>query len=86
MKPILAILHLSFGLLSLLLCAPATAATLTIYPDQDTTIYQEDGNLGNGAGQHFYVGMDASGNVRRSLVRFDVAGMVPAGSVASRAV
>lgn len=59
---------------------PAFADTLTLAPSMDCTLYAEDGGLANCAGQGLFVGENASGNVRRSVVAFDVASAMPAGS------
>lgn len=52
-----------------------TALTAQLVPSQDTTIYEQDNLASNGAGQFL-----VSGEGVRSLLRFDVASSVPAGS------
>lgn len=67
----------------------ASAAVVTINPEADTTIYE--GALGNdpsgtmqdnscGGGPDIFAGLTDDGERRRALLRFDVAGAVPAGS------
>src|SRR5688500_313202 len=71
-----------------LLLAPAAAdaqsVTVTLQPDQDAGTMEEDGDLANGAGTGFHVGVTANGDERRALVRFDVSS-IPAGSTITRA-
>jgi hypothetical protein len=55
------------------------AATVTIAPIKDNTIYSES-NSSNGGGD-LYVGRTKSGGVRRALVQFDILGNVPAGAL-----
>ncbi|MCY2958930.1 MAG: DNRLRE domain-containing protein [Planctomycetota bacterium] len=47
----------------------------------DAAIYSESGAVANGSGENLFVGANSAGNVRRSLVRFDLASAVPPGSV-----
>ena len=59
--------------------------TLVVLPDRDNTLYEHpDGVLSNGAGAHVFAGTNAGGQVRRALLRFDLAA-VPPGSVVSDA-
>lgn len=51
-----------------------------LQPVADAAIYSENGNNGDGGGQFFFAGKNSSGNLRRSVLRFDIAGTVPAGS------
>jgi len=52
---------------------------------RDNTLCEtDDGSLSNGAGQHCFAGTTALGEKRRALVAFDVAGVVPEGSVILR--
>ncbi len=53
--------------------------TVPLNPDKDNSIYSESANS-NGLGE-LYSGQTCSGNSRRALIHFDVAGMIPAGSV-----
>ncbi|MCW3072057.1 MAG: hypothetical protein JWO44_1947 [Bacteroidetes bacterium] len=55
--------------------------TVNISPQKDNTLYEDPaGNLSNGAGDHFFVGTTGSNRIRRSLIKFDVAGSIPAGA------
>lgn len=69
------------------------AKTVTIEPDRDETLYEQlpasassDTLVANGGGRYWYVGKTSGINsgdrprIRRGLVRFDVAGSIPAGS------
>ena len=77
------------GFLLILAAAPAMGGEpTTLIPIQDTTLYEAlpvAGNGGgppsNGAGDHFFTGTTALGDVRRGLLAFDLAGAIPAGSV-----
>jgi spore coat protein A len=69
-----------FALGTALIGFAAGAATVTIGPNQDNTVYAENGGFSNGAGEHFFAGRNNDGNVRRALVSFDVAAAVPPGS------
>jgi hypothetical protein len=59
-----------------------SAATVVLFPAQDTSIYSETDNS-NGAGGLF-AGQTVSQNLRRALMRFDVSG-IPAGAVITAA-
>jgi hypothetical protein len=72
-------------LATVLFGSSAFAASVTLRPTKDTTIYGSgDAALSNGAGRFLFAG--SSGNnvggnrVLRSLVAFDLAGQIPAGS------
>ena len=61
---------------------------ISLLPLQDTTIFQENGSLQNGAGAHLFSGATAGRNggaPRRLLLSFDVAGNLPAGAVVTGA-
>ena len=59
----------------------AAADTLTVNPTADNTLYfSGSGSLSNGAGSGMFVGVAGNGGSRRAVVRFDVAGQIPAGS------
>lgn len=65
------------------LAAAAHAATVTLTPTKDNTLYESaTGALSSGAGPHLLVGRtgQASFSRRRALLAFDVAGSVPAGA------
>lgn len=51
-----------------------------LFPQQDAAIYAENGGNANGKGNFLFIGKNAGGNVRRSLLQFDIAGNIPAGS------
>lgn len=55
-------------------------ATVTLNPGMDTTLYDEDGSLANGAGEFIFAGVTRIGAVRRGLIAFDVPGAIPAGA------
>jgi hypothetical protein len=61
--------------------AQARAEVVTLAPVADTTIYEDLVSHGNGAGQHVFCGKNAGDGARRALLRFDVAGALPAGAV-----
>jgi hypothetical protein len=69
-------------LLTLLSVMPATAyaETVRIEADRDATLVEDpDGALANGSGPFFFVGRTGQGqnSLRRTLLRFDVAGALP---------
>ena len=57
----------------------ATADEVVVQPARDNTIYQENGSNSNGAG-FLFAGTQGGGSTRRALLRFDVAGALPAGA------
>jgi spore coat protein A len=82
---------LAFGLVW---ATDASAATVTIDPSEDNTIYEgtdpgsgevfEDNSCG--AGAEVFAGVTVDGFARRALLRFDIAGAVPAGSTIDRVI
>jgi hypothetical protein len=61
----------------------ASAATISIMPSKDNTLYQyvpAEGDLSNGAGFHFFAGENGMGELRRGVLAFDIAGSIPPGS------
>lgn len=61
----------------------ANAATISITPSKDNTLYQyvpADGDRSNALGFHFFAGETAMAELRRGVLAFDIAGSVPAGS------
>src|SRR5437870_11353661 len=72
-------------------CTAATltiAATISIMPSKDNTLYEYDaaeGDHSNGAGFHFFAGENGMGELRRGVLAFDVAGSIPAGSMITAA-
>jgi hypothetical protein len=74
--------------IGILACAPgqARAASVTLRPAKDTTIYGSDGvNFSNGAGRSLFVGSNGERWVLRSLIAFDLAGQIPAGATINSA-
>lgn len=67
------------GLWACPLTAGASVALLS--PAADTTLYQAAGDLANGSGTAMFAGLNSSSSVRRGLLRFDLAGALPAGAV-----
>lgn len=60
----------------------ASAEVVSIVSDRDATLYQDDlGGLANGSGQWMFAGTTAMERLRRAVLRFDVAGSVPAGAI-----
>lgn len=48
---------------------------------QDNTLYIDaGGGLSNGAGNHFFTGLNSGGQIRRGLLRFEVVEFIPPGS------
>lgn len=67
--------------------APGLAATVTLTPSKDATLYQSsDGSSANGAGVHIFAGSTVSGQLRRALLAFDIASQIPPGSQITRTV
>lgn len=80
MRPVFTFLMLG---VALLLPHFSTAQSVTINPTADNTLYEQGtGSLSNGAGQYLFAGRTAQGanSIRRIVLRFDVAGAVPAGA------
>ncbi len=73
---------LAAGMLAALVLAPTPglAATVVLEPSEDNSMFEEDGALSNGAGIYLFMGITADGFARRALLRFDIAGNVPAGA------
>jgi len=67
------------GVLALVVLAasPCLADTVVITPSKDNSMFEEDGDLSNGAGEYLFAGKTALGDARRGLLEFDVAGAVP---------
>ena len=57
----------------------AAADTAELTTVRDNTMYSESARS-NGVGRHFFAGRTDSGNTRRGLIAFEVAGAVPGGS------
>lgn len=59
----------------------ALSDEISILPDADATLYQNlSGDTANGSGRGLFVGRNNSNSLYRSLIRFDIAGEVPAGA------
>src|SRR4030095_5835758 len=61
----------------------ANAQLANINPIKDNTLYQYDpveGDVSNALGQHFFAGETGLGELRRGVLAFAIAGIVPAGS------
>ncbi|HLN73222.1 MAG TPA: DNRLRE domain-containing protein [Prolixibacteraceae bacterium] len=55
--------------------------TVSINPVKDNTLYEDaTGSISNGAGNHFFVGLNNLNSKRRGLVKFDIGSNVPAGA------
>jgi hypothetical protein len=60
-----------------------SAAIINVTPSKDNTLYEYDpveGDHSNGAGFHFFAGENGMGELRRGVLAFDLAGIIPAGS------
>jgi hypothetical protein len=57
------------------------AITINLQADRDNTIYQRNTANSNGAGEFFIAGSTGSPYFNRTLIHFDLAGSLPAGSV-----
>lgn len=65
-----------------LIATPAIAQTITLPAVADNTLYEDlSGSLSNGAGDHFFAGTTGTGQIRRGLLKFNIAGSIPAGSI-----
>lgn len=74
------------SILALLQAAIAAGATVTLESVQDNTLYQNGlDNAGNGGGSYFFAGRTDQGDIRRGLLRFDVAGSIPPGATINSA-
>ncbi|NNM32423.1 MAG: DNRLRE domain-containing protein [Gemmatimonadetes bacterium] len=61
---------------------PVGEADLILDPSKDNTLFEESGELSNGAGQFLFAGMTRDTVSRRALVHFDLASAgIPGGSV-----
>ena len=58
---------------------PPVSAAATLTPSKDNSIYSESGTQSNALG-NLYAGRTAQGNIRRALIAFDIAPIVPFGS------
>jgi spore coat protein A len=59
----------------------ASAITVTLPAARDNTLYESaTGALSNGAGEYMFTGRTGNGVMRRTVIAFDVASAIPAGS------
>jgi hypothetical protein len=66
---------------------PPGPKTVVMAPSKDATLYQTpDGSLANGQGLHIFAGSTAGRLARRTLLAFDIAAKIPAGSTITRVV
>ena len=70
--------------------APQRATPAPVRPGQPRPAHlpayeSPQDNVSNGAGRHFFAGATASGDLRRGLIAFAIAGHVPAGSIVASA-
>lgn len=56
---------------------PVAADSVTLVPSQDTTLYDNFSDSGNGTGEWIFAGQTNVGLRRRSLVQFDLTGLPP---------
>lgn len=64
----------------------ASADVVTVVADKDGTLYETvDGAVANAQGQYFFAGRNFSGQYRRALISFDLAGVIPVGSTVNSA-
>src|SRR5262245_25689408 len=63
----------------------ARAATASLFPDRDNTLFEDTtGSLSNGAGGYLFAGITAVGVRRRALLHFDLSSL-PAGATITAA-
>lgn len=61
---------------------PQGTLTLDLSPARDAVLYESDtGNSANGAGSYLFAGRTAVGELRRSLLYFDVSAVLPEGAI-----
>lgn len=59
----------------------AMAASVTMYPTQDTTIFSDNESHASGVGGFAFAGTTASGTFRRALISFDLSAIAPGSQV-----
>jgi len=62
-----------------MLTSNALADETTLTPVADAAIYSQDADIANGSGRYLFTGRTAGGDIRRTLLRFDLSA-IPAGS------
>ncbi len=73
-----------FLLFSLLVTNAVAQTTVTIESTRDTTLFSENGNLSNGAGDSLFAGRVNNGSLRRALVAFDNLSAIPSGATVTQ--
>ncbi len=63
----------------------APADVVEVAASRDNTVYSESDDKSNGMGDYFFSGTNGTGNLKRGLIAFDIAGAVPAGSTINSA-
>jgi hypothetical protein len=61
----------------------ASAATISITPSKDNTLYEfdpDEGDFSNALGIYFFIGETVMGELRRGVLAFNIAGSIPPGS------
>src|SRR6201993_4456412 len=69
--------------LSYTAASSVSAAIINIFPIKDNTLYEynpAEGDRSNALGNHFFTGKTATGESRRGVLAFDIAGNIPPGS------
>jgi hypothetical protein len=69
-----------FTLFAFISYSPVFCQSVQLEPDRDNTMYSEDNSESNGVGIGLFTGRTNGGDIRRGLLRFDVAGNVPVGA------
>lgn len=75
---------LAFGVLSALVCSPASAhsETIELLPTSDATLFEDpEGAKASGAGPTLFLGDNRLSTTRRALLRFEVAAELPPDAV-----
>ena len=75
-------MRILFSLFALFLASPLWAEAVFIEATQDNTLYESlEGDVSNGAGDHFFVGRTAQGEKRRGLIAFKNLNAIPNGAI-----
>lgn len=69
-----------FGMLALAAALPAAADVVEVGAAKDNTLFEEEPEASNGAGEFFFTGATALDTHRRGLIAFDVAAAIPEGA------
>lgn len=70
---------------SVLFTISTLADSVSLFAVADNTLYANNVDYSNGAGQHIFAGITGDTTARRGLLRFDVASAIPAGSTITSA-